>query len=338
MKISLLHNAVPPDAPPDEADVLVQAAVVQAALEGLGHHVVRCPCGLDLGALAVTLQTTPPDVAFNLVESLGGHGRLIALVPDLLEALHIRYAGCPADAITLTSHKTLAKTMIRGAGLPTPAWVTGGDWDGDQGGATGRWIVKSVWEDASLGLDDDAVVAGEAAVVLPILAARAGTVGAPWFAEAYVEGREFNLAVLDGPADPAGRAGAAAGPKRPQVLPPAEMIFKDFPAGKPRILGYAAKWHEDSFEYAHTVRTFDCPDADGPLLQEMTRLALACWRLFGLRGWARVDFRVDAAGRPWILEVNANPCLAPDAGFAAALDRAQILFSRAVERILGAAG
>lgn len=331
MKISLLHNAVPPDAPPDEADVLVQAAVVQAALESLGHHVVRCPCGLDLGALAETLQTNPPDVAFNLVESLGGHGRLIALVPDLLEALRMRYAGCPADAITLTSHKTLAKTLMRGAGLPTPAWVTGGDWDGQvggnkaEGGATGRWIVKSVWEDASLGLDDDAVVTGEAAVVLPVLAARAGTVGAPWFAEAYVEGREFNFAVLDGPAGP-------------QVLPPAEMIFKDFPVGKPRILGYAAKWHEDSFEYAHTVRTFDFPDADGTLLQEMTRLALECWRLLRLRGWARVDFRVDASGRPWILEVNANPCLAPDAGFAAALDRAQIPFGRAVERILGAAG
>lgn len=339
MKVTLLHNAVPPDAPPDEADVLVQAAAVQAALEFLGHEVDRCPCGLDLQALAQTLQTTPPDVAFNLVESLGGHGRLIPLVPDLLEALRMRYAGCPADAITLTSHKTLAKTLMHGAGLPTPAWVTGGDWDGqiagdkvagggirDGGGTrTGRWIVKSVWEDASLGLDDDAVVAGDAAAVLPILAARAGTAGAPWFAEAFVEGREFNFAVLDGP-------------DGPEVLPPAEMLFQDFPAGKPRILGYAAKWHEDSFEYAHTVRTFDFPAQDRPLLQEMTRLALACWKLFELRGWARVDFRVDAAGRPWILEVNANPCLAPDAGFAAALDRAQVPFAQAVGRILAAAG
>jgi len=154
-------------------------------------------------------------------------------------------------------------------------------------------------------------------------AARAGTVGAPWFAEAYVEGREFNLAVLDGP------AGA-------QVLPPAEIIFKDFPTGKPRILGYAAKWHEDSFEYTHTVRTFDfrlriAPAAgDDPVGPDL--LEAAAPARLGPGG-----FPVDAAGRPWILEVNANPCLAPDAGFAAALDRAQIPFAQAVGRILAAA-
>lgn len=69
----------------------------------------------------------------------------------------------------------------------------------------------------------------------------------------------------------------------------------------------------------------------------MTRLALACWRLFRLRGWARVDFRVDADGHPFILEVNANPCLSPDAGYAAALERAGIPFADAVGRIVAAA-
>ncbi|MFH2099767.1 MAG: D-alanine--D-alanine ligase, partial [Pseudomonadota bacterium] len=48
----------------------------------------------------------------------------------------------------------------------------------------------------------------------------------------------------------------------------------------------------------------------------------------------RVDFRVDPDGNPFILEVNANPCLSPDAGFAAAVDRAGMPFDRAVERIL----
>ena len=55
---------------------------------------------------------------------------------------------------------------------------------------------------------------------------------------------------------------------------------------------------------------------------------------FDLHGYARVDFRVDGEGRPWILEVNANPCLSPDAGFAAALARADIPFHDAVARIL----
>ena len=324
MQWMLVHNDVPLGAPPDEADVLIQADAVREVLERGGHAVTTVAAGLDLAALEAELVAARPDAVFNLVESLGGHGRLIHLVPALLEALAVPFAGCPADAFYLTSHKILAKAMLRDAGLPTPAWVAADGRTGD-GAMSGRWIVKSVWEDASLGLDDDAIVDGSADDVLPRLTARAGTAGAPWFAEAYIEGREFNIALLDGPAGP-------------EVLPHAEMLFEDFPAGKPRIVGYAAKWHEDSFEYTHTVRTFDFAPGDADLLAEMSRLSRACWELFGLRGWARVDFRVDEAGRPWILEVNVNPCLAPDAGYAAALARAGLDFPAAVARIIAAAG
>jgi D-alanine-D-alanine ligase len=322
MRVTVLHNRVSPQAAPDEEDVLVQAAAVADALAERGHRTARLDCDLDLADLAERLAADRPDVVFNLVESLGGHGRLIHLAPGLLDALAIPCAGCPAEAIFLTGHKTLAKSLLRRGGLPTPAWFEP-DGRGTPEPAAERWIVKSIWEDASLGMDDDAVVAG-AEAARRLLAARAGSPGAPWFAEAFVEGREFNLAVLDGPAGP-------------EVLPPAEMLFADYPPGKPRIVGYAAKWHPDSFEYGHTVRTFAPGPADAALRDELLRLSLAAWDLFGLRGWARVDFRVDAAGRPWILEVNANPCLSPDAGYAAALAEARIPFAAAVERILAAA-
>ncbi|MFO7608677.1 MAG: D-alanine--D-alanine ligase [Candidatus Krumholzibacteriia bacterium] len=324
MRVALLHNAVAADAAADEADVLVQAEAVAAALTAGGHAVGVVPCGLDLAALAARLDAERPDAAFNLVEGLQGQGRLIAVVPYLLEARGLPHAGCPADAIHLTGHKTLAKRLLVQAGLPTPAWLEpGGGGAGGEGGE--RWIVKSVWEDASLGMDDGAVTAGGVAAARALLADRAGRPGGPWFAEAFVEGREFNLALLDGPTGPA-------------VLPPAEILFPDFPPGKPRIVGYAAKWDLESFEYAHTVRDFPAGAADEPLLAELERLALACWRLFGLRGWARVDFRVDEAGRPLILEVNANPCLSPDAGFAAALHQAGLGYGEAMARILAAAG
>ncbi|HPF34602.1 MAG TPA: D-alanine--D-alanine ligase [Candidatus Krumholzibacteria bacterium] len=323
MHVTLLHNEVAPDAAADEADVLVQVDAVRAALAGSGHQVTTVPCGLDLAALASRLEASRPDAVFNLVESLGGQGRLIAVVPYLLEARGLRFTGCPADAIHLTSHKTLAKRLLLQAGLPTPAWIEA---DGTSAGGSGgeRWIVKSVWEDASLGMDDTAVTGEGVAAAARLLEARRNAPGAPWFAEAFVEGREFNIALLEGPAGPA-------------VLPPAEILFPDYPEGKPRIVGYAAKWDPDSFEYTHTVRSFPTEDRDGPLLAEVGRLARACWDLYGLRGWARVDFRVDARGRPFILEVNANPCLAPDAGFAAALDRAGTSFADAVAHILAAA-
>jgi D-alanine-D-alanine ligase len=67
-------------------------------------------------------------------------------------------------------------------------------------------------------------------------------------------------------------------------------------------------------------------------------MAIRCWKHFGLAGYARVDFRVDEAGTPFVLEINTNPCIAPDAGFAAALSRAGISFEDAVQAILSNAG
>ena len=328
MNVWVLHNRVSPRADPDEADVLVQAAAVAAALRANGHEVEVVDADLDLQSLSGHLTDARPDAVFNLVEGLGGHGRLIHVVPSLLDAHGVPAAGCPTEAIFLTSQKLLAKGLLRRADLPTPDWLTPpaetqGLARGCAQDADGKWIVKSIWEDASLGMDDTAVVDGSQEA-RTLLAARAGRPGAPWFAEAYVEGREFNLGLLEGPAGM-------------QVLPAAEMLCEDFPPGKPRIVGYDAKWRPESFEYTHTVRRFELPAADAPLLARLAGLAQDCWRLFGLRGWARVDFRVDGLGQPWILEVNANPCLAPDAGFAAALDRAALPFESAIARILEAA-
>ena len=112
-----------------------------------------------------------------------------------------------------------------------------------------------------------------------MLEARRAEFGGEWFAERFVPGRELNVAII-------------AAPSGPRVLPVAELRFEGFPADKPAIVGYAAKWDVDSFEYRHTVRSFDVEPA---LAARAERLALACWELFALDGYARVDFRVDAS-------------------------------------------
>ena len=171
-------------------------------------------------------------------------------------------------------------------------------------------------------MEDDAVVRDVDLTELDQrLQQRLARSGRTCFAEQFIDGRELTVTLL-------------AGPGGPEAHPPVEIDFTGFPPEKPRIVGYRAKWRDDSFEYRQTPRRFDFDPSDGPLLDELRRLAEDCWRLFSLRGWARVDFRVDQAGRPWILEVNANPCLSPDAGFAAALRRASIPFETAIQRIL----
>ena len=113
------------------------------------------------------------------------------------------------------------------------------------------------------------------------------------------------------------------------MLPPAEIDFSTFPADKQRIVGHGAKWDENSFEYHNTPRLFEFPASDQPLLQRISESGermLAVVRFDRLR---RVDFRVDERGQPWILEINTNPCISPDAGFAAAMEHAGIGYDRA---------
>jgi D-alanine-D-alanine ligase len=320
MTVAVLHGAVTGNSAQDEQDVLVEVETVCRALEALGHKAVPVPLSLDLGGAATTLRRLRPRFAFNLVESVAGEGRLIVLGPLLLDSLEIPYTGASADATYLTSNKVLAKRILAGEGIDTPPWLSAED---APAGAfrPGRWIVKSVWEHASIGIDDTSVLDAEEDTSLRgALAARRGGPGGSCFAEAYIEGREFNLSLL-------------TGEDGPRVLPPAEIRFDAFPPGKLRLVDYRAKWDADSFEYRQTPRSFRFPAADGPLLAYLGRIALRCWRIFRLRGYARVDFRVDGAGRPWVLEVNTNPCLSPDAGFLAAAREAGLEVRDVVARI-----
>jgi D-alanine-D-alanine ligase len=335
MLVAVLHNAVSRDDSLEDQDVLVQAETISQAVEQLGHEAVAVPCTLDLAAMRDRLQQLGPQVVFNLVESLEGADSLAYLAPAVLDAMRLPYTGNSATATFLTIHKLLAKERLRGGGLPTPAWLgvnspPQATWllgESQPHGPPGAsWIIKGLWEQASRNLDDESVLAPcPTKFVRERLQEQTARLGRPCFAEAFIPGREFNLSLLDGP-------------DGPEVLPPAEIDFSAFPPGKLRIVGYRAKWQTDSFEYHHTPRRFDFPAAERPLLDRLRTLALGCWRLFGLRGYVRVDFRVDDAGEPWILEINTNPCLSPDAGFAAALKQASIPFVAAIERILAQAG
>jgi D-alanine-D-alanine ligase len=70
------------------------------------------------------------------------------------------------------------------------------------------------------------------------------------------------------------------------------------------------------------------------LLRQLADIALRCWEIFNLRGYARVDFRIDAAGHPWVLEINANPCISPDGGFVAAAARVGLDYNGIVSSII----
>ena len=118
-----------------------------------------------------------------------------------------------------------------------------------------------------------------------------------------------------------------------------EIMFGGLEAHAPKIFGYDAKWTPDSAAYIGTLRRFGLEQEEPELAKTLKKLALACWTLFGFKGYARVDFRVDPTGKPFIIDVNPNPYLTPDTEDAAAAAEAglsyQDLIGRIVESSLG---
>jgi len=317
-KVVILHNQVTEDSPKDELDVLVQADAVFKSLAELGYQPVTVPFSLDFEKNIRTIKKLDPLFIFNLVESVEGNGQLIHLAPALLDHLGLPYTGNSQEAIFVTSNKILGKKLLQLASIASPPWLWAENPLDTAVPDAGTYLLKSVWEHASCWFDETSIVQVSGAAELRSLLEKKNRGGrGQFFAEKYIEGREFNLAILTG-----------------EFLPVSEIQFVEYPDEKLRIVDFRAKWEEESFEYTHTPRTFEFAAADQPLLDELRAIASHCWKFFNLSGYARVDFRVDGDNRPWVLEINTNPCLSPDGGFHAAADHNNLSFTDLVERIV----
>lgn len=303
---------------PDEADTLIAAEAVRNALRELGHESEILALDLDFSPLE-NLARREPLAVFNLVEAVRGDATLAHLAPALLEHLGLAFTGSDLVAQLRTMSKLLTKQALVARGLPTTAWWTAAETvPGDE-----RVIVKSVWEHASYGMDSGSVVAGREAAAE--IRSRQARFGGEFFAERFLAGREFNIAIL-------------AGETGPQVLPIQEILFDIPDEQRPRIVDYEAKWDETSPAFHATPRRFGLEVEEPQLAERLASLGLECWQEFGLAGYARVDVRTDESGTPFILEVNTNPCLTPDAGFVATAAEAGLSYHDIIARILAAAG
>lgn len=319
--IVVLHNPVQADALQDELDVLVQAEEVSEALETLGFRAVRLPLTIPDESFPAKILEISPACIFNLVESALGDARLIHMAPALLDHLGIPYTGASTEAMFLTSHKVLSKRFMTFNAIATPAWFMPGHDPVAELVFPGTYIIKALWEEASVGIDENSIVkANNLAELVNLVDLRSSHLGLTCFAEQYIEGREFNISLL-------------AHDRGAETLPAAEIRF-DFPKSRYNIVDYRAKWDPDSIEYQGTQRFFDFPEDDEPLLDDLRTIALQCWNVFELSGYNRVDFRVDITGKPFVLEVNANPCISPDSGFVAAAQKAGLTYPMIIERIL----
>ncbi len=309
MKVVVLTSSFAAKARADQADNLIQVRMVVDILVDLGFEVSIISATLDMESLSRQLGMLQPDLVFNLVEEIQGKGAFIYYPLAVLEDLDIAYTGNGHTAMVMASSKLLAKKMMLAHNILTPQWLTLSD-SFQNKAIKGCWIIKSVWEHGSLGLGRTSVIKEFSADKIEQRINRLRKkYGGTWFVEKFIPGRELNVSML----------GTRYGAK---VLPVAEIIFENYSEEVPKIVDYQAKWEDESISARATRRRFITDTADKTLIDQIEDIALKCWDVFELSGYARVDFRIDHESIPFVLEVNTNPCLSPDAGFMAAAGRA----------------
>ncbi|HUT71577.1 MAG TPA: hypothetical protein VMW89_12970 [Desulfatiglandales bacterium] len=320
--IGVVHNVpVPAGHAFAEAslDILTQVEAIEKALQELGYPSVRIPFTRDVSAFIQKLKKSRAEMAINLCESLDDDPRFIGHPAAVLELLGIPFSGSPSVALMLTTDKVITKCLLRANGVKTPDYLIYDDVsDFDPHLLRFPVMLKPILQDASIGIDQESIFKDirELEKRIKEFFSRFGTL----LVEEYVAGREFNVTIFGYPS--------------PRVLPLAEIDFSEFPQELYAIVGYRAKWDTSSFEYLHTPRTFP-QDLSPVLRQRIEATALKCFQLLMLRDYGRVDMRVDDHGQIHVLEVNANPCLSPDAGFAAAVGEAGMTYSEMVGRLVG---
>jgi D-alanine-D-alanine ligase len=300
-------------------DILTQVEAIEKALKELGYRSVRIPFTRDVSGFIQQMKKSRVKMAINICETVDDDPRFIGHPAAVLELLGIPFSGSPSPALMLTTDKVITKCLLRANGIRTPKYAIY-DEVTDFNPYVLRFpvILKPILQDASIGIDQESILkdSRELEEGIKEFFNRFGAL----LVEEYVAGREFNVSIFGYPS--------------PRVLSLAEIDFSAFPQELYPIVGYRAKWDTSSFEYLHTPRSFP-QDLSPVLRQRIERTALECFHLLMLRDYGRVDMRVDDHGQIYVLEVNANPCLTPDAGFAAAVGEAGMTYADMVRELLG---
>jgi len=311
MRVALLFDGASALAASPDLLIIQTVEAIETALEQEGNRVVRVPVMTD-GKWIDRIKRGRFDVAFNMCEGIDGVAELEPPVIAVLELFGVPYTGGSSYTTSLCLRKHVVNALLSHAGLPVPPWIT--LCRGGRVRSVGYpAIIKPAAEDASIGVEQRSVVRSSRALKARVEAMLVSFDDV--IVQRYVEGRELNVGIVGD-----------------VVLPIAEIDFATMPKGLWPIVTYRSKWDTGSDEDLGSVPR--CP-ADLPVrvANEVRRVALEAWRLVGGQGFGRVDMRLDANGHPWILEVNSNPDIAPDAGLARMARVAGIEYSTLVRTI-----
>jgi len=304
MRIGLIYDtfdAYPwtDDDPPDadaEYEPEATVEVLEAAVDHMGHTPVRVGTAFDLREWLDDGLVL--DAAINVAEGARSRNRE-SYAPILLEMAGVPCLGSDALTLSVTLDKAWTKTLVAAADVPTPPHRVYGRADAVDPDDLPPFplFVKPRYEGTSKGITPqsrvDSVEALRAEVERVVTTYDQDALG-----EGFVEGGgEFTVAVV--------------GHDPPEALPVLQRAVEPSTGIGLHALehrGAPAADAEWDYELAGTLE----PDLE----QRLQHLAVRAFDALDCRDFARADFRVDAEGRPWFLEINPLPTFAPDDTFA----------------------
>lgn len=320
----LMHEGrTPPDdltgATENEKEDWKAEAQILRTLRALGHEVMKLGVSDELRPIREAVTDWKPDIVFNLLDEFQGMAVFDQHVVAFLELLDARYTGCNPRGLTLARDKGLTKTILTYHRVPCP------DFTVFPRGRKARMprhldfpiIVKSLVEGASLGIAQASIVADETA-----LQERVGfvheTLKTDAIGEQYIDGREIYVSVL--------------GTKRLQVFPPWELVMDNLPSDLAPIATRKVKWDRE-YQKRHKIR-WTRAELSPALEERLGQLSRRIYRNLGLSGYARMDFRVSADDRVYLLEANPNPGIARDDEFCESAKAAGLSYERLIQRLV----
>jgi D-alanine-D-alanine ligase len=292
---------------------------VVTTLRKCGHDVLVRGVHDDLTPIRQANEEFKPAIVFNLMEAFADIGTFDQNVVSYLELLRVPYTGCNPRGLTLSRDKALARKLLAYHRIPAPDFIVV---------PINRkpilpkklaypLIVKSLTYESSIGISQASVVANDEQLTKRVKYIH-DTILTPAIVEQFIDGRELYVGVL--------------GNQRLRVFPVWEMSFAKMGDNNWRIATERVKWSV-KYQKRHGIDTAEAQLANG-LAPKIQHLARRAYRALDLSGYARIDFRMDATGKAYVIEANANPQLAEDEDFAKSAKLANVSYSMLLERIM----
>ena len=321
----IMHkDLVPPDnvegMTPEQIAPFKTEHDILSALRRLGHDAYPLGISSNLGALRQSIIEGEPHIVFNLLEEFDGEAVMDYQVVSYLELLHMPYTGCCPRGMLLARDKALSKQILAYHRIPVPDFAV---FPRDRAVRRPRRLgfplfVKSLNEEASLGIAQASIVEDDDKLKerVTFIHERIGTDA---IAEQYIEGREFYVGIL--------------GNQQLKVLPIWELLFTKMPDDVPHIATAKVKW-DLKYQKRRGIKTAEAKDLPENTAERIRAICKRIYRTLDLTGYARIDLRMTADGKIYILEANPNPQLALGEDFADAAAAANIPYDQLCQRIV----